>query len=354
MMRNLLLALLTLIAAPALARDPIIDMHLHASSVDEQGPPPLSFCAPLDPMPTWDGKTPWAEALVDYFKHPRCKNPIVSPTEQAEEQRRTLAEMARYNVIGVVSGPVDRLREWRMAAPGRILFGIDPPSYDELADAAVLTKRVAPLKASGDAAVIGEIAVQYAGMAPDDKRLDGLWTTAEALDLPVGLHVGPGAPGTPYLPGMGYRARMSNPLALEEVLVKHPKLRLYVMHAGYPMLDAMLALMYAHPQVYVDTGVIAWTQPRAAFYRYLRALVEAGFGNRIMFGSDQMIWPEAIGRSIDAIEEAPFLTRAQKRAILYDNAARFLRLDAATIARHRAMQGISSDAPRPLARRGSR
>jgi predicted TIM-barrel fold metal-dependent hydrolase len=126
------------------------------------------------------------------------------------------------------------------------------------------------------------------------------------------------------------------------------------MHAGYPMLDAMLALMYAHPQVYVDTGVIAWTQPRAAFYRYLRALVEAGFGNRIMFGSDQMIWPEAIGRSIDAIEEAPFLTRAQKRAILYDNAARFLRLDAATIARHRAMQGISSDAPRPPARRGSR
>lgn len=311
-------------------------MHLHASSVDEQGPPPLSICAPLDPIPAWDGKTPWAEALVDYFKHPRCKDPIVSPTEQAEEQRRTLAQMARYNVIGVVSGgPLERLRQWRAAAPGRILFGIAPDI--SAPSAAALTALVAPLKATGEATVIGEIGAQYDGVAPDDARLEGLWQTAEALDLPVGLHVGPGPPGTPYIPGMGYRARMSNPLALEEVLVKHPRLRLYVMHAGYPMLDAMLALMYAHPQVYVDTGVIAWTQPRAAFYRYLRALVEAGFGERILFGSDQMIWPEAIGRSIGAIKEAPFLTKAQKRAILYDNAARFLRLDAATQARHRAM-----------------
>jgi predicted TIM-barrel fold metal-dependent hydrolase len=46
-----------------------------------------------------------------------------------------------------------------------------------------------------------------------------------------------------------------------------------------------------------------------------------------MFGSDQMIWPDAIERSIDSIQEAPFLTAEQKRAILHDNAARFLRLD---------------------------
>ena len=51
-------------------------------------------------------------------------------------------------------------------------------------------------------------------------------------------------------------------LTLEEVLVKHPKLRLYVMHAGFPMLDDMLAVLYAHPQVHVDTGVIVFTQPR--------------------------------------------------------------------------------------------
>ena len=70
-----------------------------------------------------------------------------------------------------------------------------------------------------------------------------------------------------YVPGAGYRARLSSPLLLEDVLVKHPKLRINVMHAGFPMLDDTLALLYAHPQVYVDTGVIFYTQPRPAFYR---------------------------------------------------------------------------------------
>jgi predicted TIM-barrel fold metal-dependent hydrolase len=46
-----------------------------------------------------------------------------------------------------------------------------------------------------------------------------------------------------------------------------------------------------------------------------------------MFGSDQMRWPEKIGEGIAAIEQAPFLTDEQKRDILFNNAARFLRID---------------------------
>jgi predicted TIM-barrel fold metal-dependent hydrolase len=111
-------------------------------------------------------------------------------------------------------------------------------------------------------------------------------------------------------------------------------MRLYVMHAGWPMGDAMVALMYAHPHVYVDVAVINFTQPRAEFHRYLKRLVEAGYGERIMFGSDQMVWPEAIDAGISAIKDAPFLTSKQKRDILYNNAARFLRLPADQIAKH--------------------
>jgi hypothetical protein len=120
---------------------------------------------------------------------------------------------------------------------------------------------------------------------------------------------------------------LSNPLLLEEVLLRHPKLRIYVMHAGWPMSDAMIGLLWAHPQVYVDVGVIDWAIERKEFHSYLRRLVEAGFGDRVMFGSDQMEWPEAIGAAIEGIESAAFLSDEQKRAIFYDNAARFLRLD---------------------------
>jgi predicted TIM-barrel fold metal-dependent hydrolase len=96
----------------------------------------------------------------------------------------------------------------------------------------------------------------------------------------------------------------------------------------------MLALLFAHPQVYVDVGVIVFNLPRPGFYRYLQAIVEAGFWNRVMFGSDQMVWPEAIARAVAVIEEAPFLNETQRRAILYDNAARFLRLPPEEVARH--------------------
>ena len=53
----------------------------------------------------------------------------------------------------------------------------------------------------------------------------------------------------------------------------------------------------------------------------------AGFIDRIMFGSDQMEWPEAIAKAIEAVDSAAFLNADQKRAIFYDNAARFFRLD---------------------------
>ena len=53
-----------------------------------------------------------------------------------------------------------------------------------------------------------------------------------------------------------------------------------------------------------------------------RRLVDAGFGNRILFGSDA-----SLEDGIEAILEADFLTNQQKQDILCNNAARFLRLD---------------------------
>lgn len=103
------------------------------------------------------------------------------------------------------------------------------------------------------------------------------------------------------------------------------------------MIDDLLALMYAHPQVHVEVGIIVHTVPRPAFYRFLRAITEAGFGNRVMFGSDQMVWPGTIERGLQVIEDAPFLDDDEKRDILYNNAARFLRLTDEVIAKHHGM-----------------
>ncbi len=60
---------------------------------------------------------------------------------------------------------------------------------------------------------------------------------------------------------------------------------------------------------------------------YIQRIVEAGFEDRVMFGTDQMVWPKLIETSIGVIDRASYLTPQQKRDILYNNAARFLRLN---------------------------
>ena len=88
---------------------------------------------------------------------------------------------------------------------------------------------------------------QYEGVSPADPRLESYWALAEELDLPVAIHMGPGPPGAAYLGSPKYRMSLGDPLLLEPVLARHPKLRLYVMHAGWPMIDRMIALMYELP-----------------------------------------------------------------------------------------------------------
>ena len=93
-------------------------------------------------------------------------------------------------------------------------------------------------------------------------------------------------------------------------------------------------MAYQYPQLYGEVSTITWIVNRNAFQRHFRTLVEAGLSKRIMFGSDQMQWPETIALAIDAIQTADFLTEEQKADIFYNNAARFLRLSEEEIAGH--------------------
>lgn len=89
----------------------------------------------------------------------------------------------------------------------------------------------------------------------------------------------------------------------------------------------MIAMVFAYPQLYVDVGILDYAYPEADFYLYLKRLVGAGMEEWIMFGSDNMVWPDAIGVAIERIKRAPFLSERQKRLILHDNVARFLRIE---------------------------
>lgn len=306
---------------------PVIDVHLHALPADFFGPPPLPMCAPFEGWISREARTPSLEWWRDLWASPPCADPILSPATDDELMRRTLDELERLSVIGVLSGPLPIVEKWRTAAGERLLLpGLLFSVVDGVVDR-IPPEQFRELVESGRVAVLGEVLNQYDGIAPDDSLFEPYLAIAEELDVPVAIHLGPGPPGTAYRDTPGYRARLGDPLLLEDVLVRHPGLRVWAMHAGWPLADEMIQVLYAHPQLYVDIGILTYGYRRADFHGFLKRLVDAGLVDRIMFGSDQMIWPDAIGRAIEAVESADFLTDEQKKMILHDNAARFLRLD---------------------------
>lgn len=331
----LLLSLFAALAAQtgseAPAPPPVIDMHMHAWTLQAFGgnPPPGCIGARGIDMHGVDPAKPF-----DFMAQATCKVMVDAPRSDDALLNDTLKEMRRFNIVsGVLAGDSDVVAKWMAAAPDRFIpaanFFVDDglPPAGRVAD---LEQRVK----SGEANLFAEITAQYRGFPPDHPALEPFYAMAERLDIPVGIHMGYGAPGGPYWLYPKYRASLGNPLLLEDLLARHPRLRVYVMHAGMPMTDEMIALLYSHPQVYVDISADNVAVPRPEFYVHLRRLVEAGYGKRIMFGSDQMVWPQTIAVAVDSITDAPFLSEEQKRDILYNNAARFLRLSKEQIDRH--------------------
>jgi len=291
-------------AAPKSGRA-IIDVHMHSYPVDAEMPNPL-----VNPI---SGKT-------------------LAIANGAGHYAACLAEMKRHNVVrGIVSGGNgDRLQaalQWQGNDPARFVAGASIRGSEDtpLPDLAVLRKGFAEKKFR----VLGEVTAQYAGATLSDPRYDPYLALAEEFDIPVALHTGTMPPGMTQDPCcLSARGDFGRPSLVEDALNKHPKLRLNLMHCGYPYLEDTIAILMQYPQVNADLGAIDWLLPRAAFHSYLRALVEAGHGKRLMFGSDHMFWPDAIGLAIEAVESAPFLSAVDKNDIFHDNAVRFYKLEA--------------------------
>lgn len=293
-------------ASSSTAQRRIIDMHLHTV--------PAAWSAEATPVNPVTGRPSTA-------------------TRGADLLPQTLAQMEVHGIeLGVLSGPLESVEEWMSAAPGRFVgapqfpmthtSGLDLVRYLPSPDEIRLAVQ------AGEVGALGEITAQYAGMIPSDPALEPYFALAEELDLSVGIHTGSGTirilgPEQQQL----FRVEHGNPKWVNDVLARHPDLRIYLMHAGYPFLEDTVALMTVYSNVYADLSRINWSYPRTAFHSYLKRLIDAGLESRLMFGSDGVGFPEALGLAIEGIESAKFLTEKQKAAIFYNNAARFLRLE---------------------------
>jgi predicted TIM-barrel fold metal-dependent hydrolase len=294
---------------------PIIDVHVHAMKVSPGAPVLCPWF--LRDMP---GSDP--NSAPPSFLSTGCAVPLLPAHSDKEMQDSVMSTLKRLNMTMVVYGDATIIRNWKKVAGDRIIPGIGLSSPNDMSVMAFTDSL-----SSGFYKVMGEVAPQYQGLSPSDMSLDAYFAAAEKLNIPVGIHMGTGGNGMGNLTSPKYRASLGNPLLLEDLLARHPKLKVWVMHSGYPMVDNMIALMGANSYVYCDMAGLIWSYSQVEVNNYLKRLVQAGFGKRIMYGTDLLIWPKLIETSLGIIENADYLSADQKRDILFNNAVRFFRLD---------------------------
>ena len=136
------------VAALAQERLPIIDMHMHASSLrrDVDGVP---LRRPCNPMP--------------------CEGPPAQAKSTADVLKLTLEAMDRNNIVlGFLSEyPLDNVYHWADAAPGRFIASpmIRDPDQVNLDE---LRREYEAGRLGG----LGELAIPYLGISPNDPRLE--------------------------------------------------------------------------------------------------------------------------------------------------------------------------------------
>ena len=279
----------------------IIDMHIHSYTQSDFGE---------------------REPAADHYGNKGSTN--------AEEHRRaTFDAFKKWNITkAVVSGNPESVETWftkdssRLVIRGILMFahddyGMDPAKFEQM----VKEKKIE---------IFGEIAPYYSGTTLSDSVWQPYLRICEKYDIPVAVHTGGGDPGGTYSWSPKARLKLGDPYLIEDVLVKYPKLRIYMMHAGgedWP--EHGIRLMAYYPHLYTDLAVMLWVEPNTQRYitEFLQNAKQAGYLDRVMFGSDQMIWPGAIQKSIDFLNSLDFLTKEEKENIFYNNAARFLKLD---------------------------
>lgn len=294
-----------LLGLAAVLADPVIDVHRHG---------------------TW----PWSE--------------------DAPYLAKTIAEMdangVRTAILSITD--YDDVVNWASAAPSRFIVGVKLPCPRNLAepryncfasnegwvDLAWLEEQVR----AGRVRAIHELAPNYYGISAANPRLDPYFALAHRYKIPVGIHTQRGPqPGGRYSTRSDpnccpdYDPAMGNPALLRPVLDRYPGLKLWIQHVGSgrgeygTYWEETLALLRDYPSVHLDLSITNSVMPVEQYEAALARLIEAGFSDRIMFGSDNL----PIAPILERINGFKWLSPNQRQAILHDNAARFFGLEEA-------------------------
>ncbi|WP_332760678.1 amidohydrolase family protein [Pseudarthrobacter sp.] len=164
----------------------------------------------------------------------------------------------------------------------------------------------------------------------DDPAADAVWDVASRHNVPVLIHFGHcGSAG-----GIAQNA-YSNPASLERAAKRYPEVTFVIPHFGIQHVQEVLFLMWACPNVVVDTsGSNQWVRymaQRLTLEDLFRRFYETMGSDRIIFGSDSSWFPRGFARRylVDQLRICweMGMPAAGIQQIFGGNAARLLKLD---------------------------
>jgi predicted TIM-barrel fold metal-dependent hydrolase len=146
-------------------------------------------------------------------------------------------------------------------------------------------------------------------MAPDDPRLDPIYTRAADAGRPIVIHAG----SQPSLAAYGIDTRvLCTAAATRRVLERHPRLTMVVPHLGIDEQPEYLAMLDEFPRLHLDTTMVVagWLGPPA-----IDAATLERHSKRILYGTDFPNIPYSWDRELEWIRAQPISDEARARII---------------------------------------
>jgi uncharacterized protein len=224
----------------------------------------------------WERPAHLSDAFIDDAK--AAAGAAYKPIEvDLDEHWRAMEPVDRAIVLGFrarhvgVLVPNEYVAEYVGRHPEKLIgfCSVDPNDADavEQLDHAVTRLGLRGLK-------VGPI---YQNIHPQDERFLALMARAEALGVPVLIHQ-----GTTFCSNVSLE--LANPILLQPIALKFPKLRMLIAHMGHPWIAETLVLIRKHPHFYSDISALYYRPWQ--FYNALVLAMEYGVLDKLLFGTD--------------------------------------------------------------------
>lgn len=320
-----------------MAREPIIDAHTHIYRTREIGYQAMSS---LNPNIAWNGTPEELRPCMAAAGIVRSVGLVVTPTREmrekayanlpsdlsADERRRREAEIDRQML-----GRMERNNRWGSAIgreyPEILPFiNIDPV----LMDADTIRQTIHEMVALG-ARGIKLLPMQHQ-VHGNDPRLWPVYAMAAELGLPVLSQSGRGGAVSPVTGDHWGRPRY-----FAEPARAFPTVRFILAHLGSGYEADVIELTHTFTNVYADTSTVPSRVLSGQMSREdLAGLVrQIGIGH-VLFGTN---WPLYDPRADIEVIASLSLTEAEKRAILFENAAALLGVSEEEVAKEPRARG---------------